>query len=103
MADEGVAGGGGEELDDGPEGYLNFGLLLPEGLLELLLLPVSAPAAFVAGETGVCCPAGPAGGVVLLLLLLGPPGLLRPSLSLYRAADEPRLLLVDFADVVVLD
>ena len=101
MADEGVAGGGGEELDDGPEGYLNFGLLLPEGLLELLLLPVSAPAAaFVAGETGVCCPAG---GVVLLLLLLGPPGLLRPSLSLYRAADEPRLLLVDFADVVVLD
>ena len=100
MADEGVAGGGGEELDDGPEGYLNFGLLLPEGLLELLLLPVSAPAAaaFVAGETGVCCPAG---GVVLLLLLLGPPGLLRPNLSLYRAADDPRLLLVDFADAVV--
>ena len=84
MAEEGVAGGGGEELDDGPEGYLNLGLLLPEGLLELLLFVPSA------GETGVCKLAG-AGGVVLLLLLLGPPGLLRPNLSLYKAADDPKL------------
>ena len=84
MADEGVAGGGGEELEEGPDGYLNFELLLPEGLLELLLFVPSA------GETGVCKLAG-AGGVVLLLLLLGPPGLLRPNLSLYKAADDPKL------------
>ena len=32
MADEGVAGGGGEELEEGPEGYLNLELLFPEGL-----------------------------------------------------------------------
>ena len=29
MAEEGVAGGGGEELDEGPEGYLNLGLVFP--------------------------------------------------------------------------
>ena len=29
MADEGVAGGGGEELEEGPEGYLNLGLEFP--------------------------------------------------------------------------
>ena len=33
MAEEGVAGGGGEELEEGPEGYLNLGLLeLPPGV-----------------------------------------------------------------------
>ena len=28
MAEDGVAGGGGEELEEGPEGYLNLGLEL---------------------------------------------------------------------------
>ena len=34
VAEEGVAGGGGEELDEGPEGYRYLGLLLPEGRLD---------------------------------------------------------------------
>ena len=34
MAEEGVAGGGGEELEEGPEGYRYLGLLLPEGRLD---------------------------------------------------------------------
>lgn len=42
MADEGVAGGGGEELEEGPEGYLNLELLFPEGL-RLAAVVVAAP------------------------------------------------------------
>ena len=33
MADEGVAGGGGEELEEGPEGYLNLGLEFPPAIV----------------------------------------------------------------------
>ena len=47
IADEGVAGGGGDELEEGPDGYLNLELLLPDGrLLELaalLLFAVDEP------------------------------------------------------------
>ena len=43
MAEDGVAGGGGEELEEGPEGYLNLGLeLAPPGPDAVpLLLPDS--------------------------------------------------------------
>ena len=44
MAEDGVAGGGGEELEEGPEGYLNLGLELapPPGAAAVpLLLPDS--------------------------------------------------------------
>ena len=68
MAEEGVAGGGGLLLEEGPEGYRYLGLLLPEGLLDC---PEAEPSV-LAGEAGVRV-----GGVVLLLLL----GLLSPNLS----------------------
>ena len=72
MADEGVAGGGGEELEEGPDGYLNFELLLPEGLLlELAAAPFSA---VCEGDMGGIM----VGGVVLVLWLLG---LFKPNLS----------------------
>ena len=77
IADEGVAGGGGEELEEGPEGYLNLELLFPEGL-RLAAVVVAAPFSTVlrdvAGDMGVTV----VGGVVLVLWLLG---LFRPSLS----------------------
>ena len=44
MAEDGVAGGGGEELEEGPEGYLNLGLVLgplPGAAPVPLLLPDS--------------------------------------------------------------
>ena len=80
MAEEGVAGGGGLELEEGPEGYRYLGLLLPEGRLDC------PEPSVVAGEAGVMV-----GGVVLLLLL----GLFKPNLSRYRAAEDPKLLEVD--------
>lgn len=87
MAEEGVAGGGGEELEEGPEGYRYLGLLLPEGRLDCPPAPDwLPPPSVVAGEAGVMV-----GGVVLLLLL----GLFKPNLSRYRAAEDPKLLEVD--------
>ena len=87
-ADEGVAGGGGDELEEGPDGYRNLGLLLLAPLLPLSLRTALESAA---GEAGGMLAEG---DVVLL------PGLLRPSLSLYKAADDARLLVtfpLDFA------
>jgi hypothetical protein len=43
MAEEGVAGGGGEELEEGPEGYLNLGLELPVALPAALDPPAEVP------------------------------------------------------------
>ena len=70
-AEEGVAGGGGDELEEGPEGYLNLGLLL-----------LLAPELPESRRTTLTLSAGDAGGMVVGgVVLLSPPGLLRPSLS----------------------
>ena len=45
MAEDGVAGGGGEELEEGPEGYLNLGL-------ELAPPPGAAAVPTAVGGTG---------------------------------------------------
>jgi hypothetical protein len=84
IADDGVAGGGGDELEEGPERYLNLGLVLllfPDGLL------VEEPGGGAEASTGVV------GGVAellftLLLAAVAPPGLLSPNLSLKRATEE---------------
>ena len=104
IAEEGVAGGGGEELEEGPDGERNLGLLvillapeLPDSLrmaAVALLVPSAGETGGMAGlfEGGVLLPPwGP--GVPAPPLL----GLLSPNLSLYKAAEEPRLLFpLDF-------